>query len=284
MSEKLLHQRYRLLRVTGEGGMGQVWEAEDTEAGQPVAIKQIRPEIMGDESKLEAFRQEIERLQALNHPNIMPMLDFFRQGYFYYLVMPFVPDWLADFRQAYDPFPVEWVRQIGIDLCKAVSATHEQEILHLDIKLANIALGDGFRPILTDFGLARFKFSHDLTQQGGDIGRNICHMSPEVCRGKPGDIEADIWGLGLLFYELLTGQHPFWHSNVPLMVRAIVRAPAPPFDRYRQDVPAEMQELVTAMLEKEPENRISSAKAVEAALARVPDISEPPPTWPPGTS
>ncbi|MBN1286575.1 MAG: serine/threonine protein kinase [Anaerolineae bacterium] len=278
MSDTLLHQRYRLVRVAGEGGMGQVWEAEDTQTGQPVAIKQIRPELLGSQARAEEFEREAERLNALNHPNILPVLAFFQEERYHYHVAPFVADWLVDFQAQRAPLPVAWVRRIGLEVCTALSAAHDLGICHHDIKLANVALGADFTPILTDFGLARFKFSHDLTQNKDIVG-NVSHMSPEVCRGKKGDHRADIWGLGLLLYELLAGVHPFWHASLPLMVRAIVTAPLPPLAARRPDAPGALVNLIVSMLEKDPAGRVADVRAVAAALDALPGIPDAP--WPP---
>lgn len=280
MSEVLIRRRYRLVRLVGEGGMGKVWEAYDTEKNAVVAIKQFRSELMREGNLLKRFEREAQLMRELNHPHILNALAFFEDQGDHYLVMPFMTGSLYELLKLQGAMPVEWVRDIGISMADALAGAHEIGIIHRDLKPENILINTQGQPVLTDFGLARMKFGQVLTQEGAIIG-SISHMSPEVCRGHRADERADVWGLGALFYELLTGNAPFQHDDVRYMVRAIISKPPAPIENVRSDVPSQMLKLIDDMLAKNPENRTGSMQEVIDRLTEVPDVSSPPKRWPP---
>ncbi|MBN1286888.1 MAG: serine/threonine protein kinase [Anaerolineae bacterium] len=266
----VVHRHYRLIRIIGEGGMGKVWLAEDMHDGRMVAVKQLHPALASDPVKVRRFEREATLLRKLDHPNIVKVYAFFEERSRFYLVMRLVPGGsLYDLIRRAGPLPVPVVRRVGIDLCGALECAHRLGVIHRDIKPENILLTEDGDPVLTDFGLARFKIGTALTEQGAIVG-SLSHVSPEECRGQRADERSDIWSLGVTLYETLTGVAPFERPTLMTTVGAIVREPLPPFERYRRDVPPELAAAVRGMLEKDPDKRISDAPAAAEALRRVP--------------
>lgn len=279
MSVKLINQRYRPVQILNRGAISVVLQARDVETGELVAIKLIDDEALASDITLRRFEREADLLRQLSHPNIMRLLAFFKEGDNYHLVMPFMVGSILDLIRLKGALPVEWVRDIGLDVCDALIRAHRLGVIHRDIKPDNILLDPEGVPILTDFGVALLVDETRLTGQGIILG-STGYISPEVFQGEDADERSDIWSLGVVFYEMLAGQSLF-EGNFMAIADAILHEPIPSLRQARPDIPKALTALIDEMLVKDPSYRIPSVRQVAATLEQVPDILNPPPAWPP---
>lgn len=241
MSEtRVVGGHYRLLGLLGEGGMSVVYDGEDLNTNTPVAIKLLKPEIVGSNpSVVERFIREGEVLRRLNHPNIVKMLDAFEQDGKNYVVMERVSGGdLAQLLRERGPLSIERVLDIALDLTDALIRAHRINVIHRDIKPANVLLAEDGTPRLTDFGVARLGDATSVTKSGTLVG-TIAYLSPEGCLGEPLDARADIWSFGVMLYEMLTGYRPFMDANTAALLTAILTRPVPPLGKLRAGRTAE---------------------------------------------
>ncbi len=262
--------RYRIQKLIGQGGIGQVYHAIDTRTNDAVAVKVLKPNIVRDEPKLvERFIREGKALQELNHPNIVKILEAFEENGEHYIVMEYVSGGsLHDLLKQAGRMPLERVLYIALDLSDALTRAHRLKIIHRDIKPANVLLADDGTPRLTDFGTVRIEGLHDLTQEGGIVG-TVSYLSPEACQGQSVDARTDIWSFGIMLFEMLTGQRPFDKPETLATVIAIVKDPLPDLVTLWPDAPPKLVNLIYRMLEKKPEQRISSMRLVGAELESI---------------
>jgi serine/threonine protein kinase len=262
--------RYRIERLIGEGGIGQVFYGTDLQTNEPVAVKALKPHVIEQNPNLlERFRREGEALKALNHPNIVKMLAAFEEDEQHYIVMEYVSGGsLYDILKQQRKLPIERVLYIALDLCDALTRAHRLKIIHRDIKPANVLLAPDGTPRLTDFGAARVEKLDHLTKEGGVVG-TVAYLSPEACQGKPIDGRTDIWSFGILLFEMLTGQRPFDKPETLATVLAIVKEPLPDLIALWPEAPPKLVNLLYRMLEKDPEQRIASMRLVGAELEAI---------------
>lgn len=271
MGEELIRGRYRLLKLLGKGGVGEVWKAENTKTGQVVALKKIHPTVARDLTSLKRFEREANLLRQLDHPNIIKVLAFFEERGHYFLAMEYMSNGSLYQRvKRQGKLAVAEVCRIGRAISKGLSQAHRLGIVHRDIKLENILFDEEDDPALTDFGFARYEGGTALTKTGFVVG-TLNYLSPEECQGSRADERSDIWRLGILFYEMLTGDSPYERSGLEQTITAILTEPVPPLTEKRGDIPGELVNLVDVMLQKNPDYRISSARLVASALKLVPD-------------
>ena len=256
--------------LLGQGGMGLVYRGLDTETGQPVAIKILRPEVVVQQPALvKRFIREGETLRRLNHPNIVKLLAATEKEGRHYLVMEYVDGGsLLDLLKAQGRLSLERSLKIGLDLADALTRAHRLNILHRDLKPANVLLANDDTPRLADFGIAWIGDSPPLTQSGLVLG-TIDYLSPEACQGERLDARTDIWAFGVLLYEMLLGQRPFQGNTLTATLTAILTEPTPDLRQQRPDIPDALAGLIYRMLEKEPEQRLSSVRLVGAALEAI---------------
>ena len=259
--------RYRVERLIGQGGIGQVFYGTDLQTGGPVAVKALKPNVVEkNPNLLERFRREGLALKELNHPNIVKMLAAIEEDDEHYIVMEYVSGGsLYDMLKQQGKLPIERVLYIALDLCDALTRAHRLKIIHRDIKPANVLLAPDGTPRLTDFGAARQEKLDHLTKEGGVIG-TVSYLSPEACKGEPVDARTDIWSFGIMLYEMLTGQRPFDRVETLATVIAIVKEPLPDLVALWPDAPPKLVSLLYRMLEKDPEQRIGSMRQVGAEL------------------
>jgi predicted ATPase/predicted Ser/Thr protein kinase len=267
--------------LLGRGGMGAVYRGTDTETGQPVAIKALQPEAIAARPDLVArFVREGQALRQLNHPNIVKMIDAIQQADQHYLVIEYVAGGsLRDLLEEKSPLPIVRALEIALDVADALGRAHRLGIVHRDLKPANVLLAEDGTPRLTDFGIAHVADKPRLTQTGELIG-TIDYISPEACNGQEIDARADIWALGVLLYEMLTGTRPFSGDTIIATLSAIVNQPIPDLANFcaemRQgiaqdcpDVPDALADLLYRMLEKDPLLRIPSVRLAGGELEAI---------------
>jgi adenylate cyclase len=255
--------------LLGEGGMGKVYRGIDQHTGQPVAVKMLKPDVVSSSEIVARFKREGETLRAMNHPNIVKMVDAVKEAGQYSLVMEYIPGGsLAALLEAQGALPVARGVRIALEVADALARVHHLGIIHRDLKPANVLLAEDGTPRLTDFGLARPTASTPLTQAGMLVG-TMDYLSPEACQGEPPDGRMDIWAFGVMLFEMLSGQLPFTGETFTAKLTAILTQPAPDLASLRGDVPETLIDLIDRMLEKDPAQRIASMRQVAAELEAI---------------
>ena len=275
MQQTRLNGRYELLEKLGEGGVAIVYRAQDTLLDRIVAVKILRQQLVGDPTFLERFRREAQAAARLSHPNIIGIYDVGQDGDQYYIVMEYVDGCdLKSFIAANAPLPVAQALSIAEQVCAALDHAHKQGFVHRDIKPQNILVssvagrGTDSAPHVkvADFGLAR-SLTSLTSSQGGLVFGTVQYIAPEQARGEPATAAADIYALGVVLYEMLTGRLPF-ESETPvgLALKHIQEEPLPP-SRLNPRLPPTVDMFVLRAMAKQPEQRFASAGDMETALA-----------------
>jgi eukaryotic-like serine/threonine-protein kinase len=263
----LLHGRYLVLRKLGSGGMADVYLAEDQELGRRVAIKVLNDRHANDELFVERFRREAKNAAGLSHPNIVSIYDRGETDGTYYIAMEYMDGRSLKELIVRDQIPVSTAIEYTRQILAALRFAHRHGIVHRDIKPHNVLVDPEVRLKVTDFGIARAGTSQ-MTEAGAIIG-TAQYLSPEQARGAPVDQRSDIYSLGVVLYELLTGVVPFTGDTpVEIAMKHLSAVPEPP-SRRRPDVPRELDLVVLRALAKDPEDRYSSADEMDSDLARV---------------
>jgi predicted ATPase len=270
---------YELLEELGRGGMGVVYKARDTRLGRPVALKFLRPGYTRDPEALRRFRREAQTASALNDPHICTVYALNEHRGQPYLALEFIDGQMLRGLVGQARPLAELLPLVG-QVAQALAVAHAAGIVHRDIKPENLIVRpDGLVKVL-DFGLARLLSAgavkapaqSDLATDPGALIGTLRYMAPEQARGEAVDAAADVFALGLVLYELATGQHPFPADSEHAVLQAIVRdTPVPPA-RLNPEVPPGLEALIQEMLDKDPRRRPSAAE-VAAALAEVPEVT-----------
>ena len=266
-----LADRYRIVELLGVGGMGMVYRAEDEQLGLPVALKVLRPDLAQDERRLERFKQELILARQVSHPNVVRIHDLGRDGGLVFLTMDFVPGRsLAEILAEQGHLEPERATGIARQIAAALAAAHEAGVVHRDLKPANILVddaGDTGRAAISDFGVARSLAGPGSTQPGAVVG-TLDYLSPEQARGGEVDGRADLYALGILFYEMLTGELPFAGGSAAEVLAQRLTG-ATPHRSTRVQVPRQLEPVVRRLLQRDPAKRYPSAKEVLADLDRL---------------
>ncbi|MCB8945458.1 MAG: protein kinase, partial [Ardenticatenaceae bacterium] len=253
---QLLNGRYQINQPIGQGGMGIVYRGYDNHTTSPVAIKQLKAHIAADPTFADQFDRERKVLQQLDHPRIARLLDALETADGdYYLIMEYVPGGsLADLLQK-GPLPLEQALEIALDIANALQSVHQLNIIHGDIKPANILLADDGTPRLVDFGTAYVPQKTRLTQTITALG-TFAYMSPEACQDEPQDTRTDIWSFGVMLFEMLTGERPFNQPNIAHLTLAIMTEPPQDLQALRPEISDRLADLIYRMLTKDRNWRI----------------------------
>lgn len=250
---------YKIVDKIGEGGMGAVFKGVDLMLEREVAVKMLRPELARQPNVVERFRTEAVTLAKLNHPNVATLHSFFRQGDDFFMVMEFVRGETLDYviRQQ-GAMPCDRAVSLFCMALEGIDHAHKMGIVHRDIKPANMMLTDAGSIKVMDFGIARVLGTDRLTKAGHLIG-TVEYMSPEQVRGEETDARSDIYSLGILLYEMLTGRVPFNStSEYELMRCQIEDAPTPPRS-LAPHIPLPVEQAIMRSLAKKREARYQSA-------------------------
>jgi beta-lactam-binding protein with PASTA domain/predicted Ser/Thr protein kinase len=264
----LFDGRYRILRKLGSGGMADVYLAEDEELGRRVAIKILNDRHANDEQFVERFRREAKHAAGLSHPNIVSIYDRGEAEGTYYIAMEYLEGRsLKELISSRGPAPVALAIEYARQILSALRVSHRGGLIHRDIKPHNVLVDGEGRLKVTDFGIARAGPSQ-MTEAGSIVG-TAQYLSPEQAQGAPVSDSSDLYSVGIVLYELLTGEVPFsGESPVEIAMKHLSKVPPPP-SRLRPEIPHDLDLVVMRALAKDPEERYQSADEMDADLARV---------------
>src|SRR5918911_1723571 len=266
--DRTFDKRYVIKRKLGSGGMADVDLAEDQELGRRVALKMLDERHATDEQFVERFRREAQSAASLNHPNIVSIFDRGQAEGTYYIAMEYLDGrTLKELLVRNGPTPIPIAIDYARQILSALAFAHRNGIVHRDIKPHNIVVGPDGRLKVTDFGIARSGASQ-MTEAGSIVG-TAQYLSPEQARGAPVDPRSDLYSLGIVMYEMLTGKVPFTgETPVEIAMKHLSQIPEPPSE-LRPEVPHDLDAVVMRALAKDPEQRYGSAEEMDADLARV---------------
>lgn len=259
MIGKVLGDRYEIMEKIGGGGMALVYKARCKLLNRFVAIKVLRPEFTEDEEFVKKFKRESQSAASLSHPNIVGIYDVGTENNIYYIVMEYVKgQTLKDLIKAKGTLGVEFATNIAIQICYALEHAHKNHIVHRDIKSHNILIKEDNTAKVTDFGIARAVSSSTITNTGNVIG-SVHYFSPEQARGGYTDEKSDIYSLGIVLYEMITGRLPFeGESPIAVALKHIQEEPVKP-SKVNPRIPRAVEDIILKCMNKDVVKRYNSA-------------------------
>src|SRR6266481_2583323 len=262
----ILAQRYEILQILGEGGMGAVYKAMDRELSRPVALKVIRPDLAGNQAILDRFKQELLLAREVTHKNVIRIYDLGEAEGMKFITMEYVEgkDLRTLIHEQTKLAPEEAV-EIMQQVCRALEAAHSVGIIHRDLKPQNVMRDKTGRVLVMDFGLARTLEGDGMTQTGALVG-TMDYMSPEQALGKDLDQRSDVFALGLIFYELLTGKMPYKADSVVASLLKRTQERAAPVSSQDGTIPKQLSDVVSRCMEPDVKLRYQSSAEVLSDL------------------
>ncbi len=257
---------YEILSKLGEGGMGEVWEAHDLRLDRAVAIKLIPKHLSADPTARTRFVHEAKAASSIEHANICTIheIDETPEGETFIVMPRYQGEPLSDLIAA-GRLPLGDALHIVEDLAGAMAEAHDHDIIHRDVKPANIIIDQNGRPVLLDFGLAKLSTHTQLTKTGTTLG-TLAYMAPEQAAGGEVDGRADLFSLGVILYELVTGVRPFTGDHDAAVLYSIAHHPAPPLATHDASLPSALQLVIDRALAKEPKDRYATLHELKEAI------------------
>jgi PGF-pre-PGF domain-containing protein len=261
--------RYQLLEIVGKGGQGTVYRGHDPSTGQIVAVK-ILAEEHSDGDFLERFQREASILASLEHPHVIKVFDHGEEEGRHFIVTEYVPENLARIIEQGDPLPIRRGLTVAAQIASALAVTHENGVTHRDVKPANVLISDSGDVKLTDFGIATADVMTTVTTPDATVGTPL-YMSPEQIQSRDIDGRSDIYSLGCLLYQILTGRSPFQGESAYDIFNAHMNGEYEPLSKVIEDCPEELDNLLSKALEKSLNDRFQSADEFMNAIHNVAD-------------
>ena len=257
---QLIDDRYKIIKSIGEGGMANVYLAYDTILEREVAVKILRGDLAEDEKFVRRFQREANSASSLKHPNIVEVYDVGEDDGKYFIVMEYINGkTLKSLIKKRGALTLEEVIDIMLQLTSAVSCAHDSYIIHRDIKPQNVMILEDGRVKITDFGIAMALNNNELTQTNSVMG-SVHYLPPEQANGSGSTTKSDIYSLGILMFELLTGKLPFKGENAVEIAIKQMREPIPSVCKIYPDIPQSVENIILRACAKNPKNRYESAR------------------------
>ncbi|MDD6190864.1 MAG: Stk1 family PASTA domain-containing Ser/Thr kinase [Firmicutes bacterium] len=271
---KVLAGRYELYDRIGEGGMSVVYKAKDKLLNRFVAIKILKPEFINDHKFIDSFRRESQNAASMSHPNIVNIYDVGREGNIHYIVMELIEGRaLSDYIRDQSPMAYPKVIAISKQIASALAFAHKNHIIHRDVKPHNVMITPNGTAKITDFGIAKAVNSATIVDNTDGIVGSVHYFSPEQARGGYVDEKSDIYSLGIVMYEMLTGTVPFDGDNpVNIALQHINEEMTPPSQRV-DGIPPSLEHIIMKCTDKYPVNRFASADELIQALNNIEFVS-----------
>lgn len=270
MLGKMLNNRYKIIKKLGKGGMAIVYEAEDVILDRKVAIKMLRPEYVSDEEFIKKFQHEAKSVARISHPNVVSIFDIGQDGDYHYLVMEDIEgENLKNIIQKRGKLPLIEALDITNQICAALNIAHENDIIHCDIKPHNILITPDKQVKVTDFGIARAVTSSTTTTMTDTIMGSANYFSPEQARGGKIKTHSDLYSVGIVLYEMITGKVPFQgDSPISVALKHIKEKPRKP-SKINSEIPEKLDKIIMKALAKKPEKRFQKASTMREVLTSV---------------
>ena len=266
----VLGGRYRLVELLGQGGMATIYRAHDNQLDRDVAVKLLRPEYGRDPEFGSRFRQEAQSAASLNHPNIVSVYDYGQDAAGPFIVMELVEgEDLASIIRRSGALPPRQAARIASDAARALEAAHARGIVHRDVKPSNILISRDGRVKVADFGIARAVAEAQMTLPGQTLG-SVHYFSPEQARGETADAASDIFALGIVLFEMLTGQRPWEGDTAAAVAMARLAGPTPDPASRRAGISPELAAISRKAMAQLPQDRWPSADGDGRRARRVP--------------
>ncbi|WML43658.1 Stk1 family PASTA domain-containing Ser/Thr kinase [Neobacillus sp. PS3-40] len=266
MIGKRINGRYKILDMIGGGGMANVYLAHDMILDRDVAVKMLRLDLTNDEEFIRRFHREAQSATSLTHPNIVNIYDVGEENDLYYIVMEYVNgQTLKQYIQQYSPLRVEETIGIMRQLTSAIANAHQNSIIHRDIKPHNILMDLNGKVKITDFGIAMALSATSITQTNSVLG-SVHYLSPEQARGGMANKKSDIYSLGIVMFELLTGRLPFSGESAVSIALKHLQSETPSVRRWNQSIPQSVENIVLKATAKDPFHRYNSVEEMEEDL------------------
>lgn len=278
---------YKIESLLGCGGMGEVYLATDKILKRSVALKIVPDSLSADKARIRRFEREAQAIAELNHPNILTIYEFATANNKHFIVSEYIKGETVRCRLARGPMPPLEVLDIAIQTAAALEAAHSAGIIHRDIKPENLMVRDDGLLKVLDFGLAKltaapeqeFDAQMSITSQPGMILGTSNYISPEQARGREVDHRTDLFSLGVVIYEMLTGIQPFRGETAVDVVAEIIQSDPPVIEKLDGKVPKKLSALIKKLLEKKRKNRYPDAASLRADLASIRDEMRGEPSW-----
>jgi len=255
--DTVIAKKYKIIDKIGEGGMGVVYKAEDTRLDRSVALKFLPSELTRDKEAKKRFIQEAKAAASLNHPHICTIYEIDEVDDQTFISMECIEGHSLKDKLESGPFDIDEAKDIAMQAATGLKKAHKKGIVHRDIKPANIMLNEEGQAKITDFGLAKLSWGADLTKPATIMG-TVAYMSPEQARGEEVDHRTDIWSLGAMLYEMLTGKRPFEKDQEHALIYSILNENPKPITSLRPDIPIHIKKMIEKSLAKNVDERYQS--------------------------